>query len=378
MASEQHDPAILGEAAALKVLYGLDHVRKRPSMYIGDVGQQGLHWMLFQLAADSLAETAAGYGRSLGVTLKLNGSVEVQDNGRGIDPAPHPVFGKPFLEAVLTQIIWPRISPTGRDWNDYAIANALSEWLLMETRYEGHVYRQEYRRGEPVGAVQQAGACSVSGTKVAFKPDPAIFTDTRFSYAGIRDRLREYAFLHSGVRAAASDEATRDKEEFEFKDGVQAFVQWLNRDRHPLHAEIPVVRGEQEAVRYEVGWQWCRERDETMRSFVNDNETTLGGTHVTGFRNAVTRSLNSFIREQGPQEGRVLEGDQARGGLTAVVSVQLAQPEFAGATKARLASEEARRAVGSGVGRFLRQFFESNPSVGQAVVRAVKKSGEEN
>ncbi len=373
MADEQKRP---DGPESVKVVRGLEHVRKRPGMYIGDVGSRGLHWMLFQLVADSLAEAAEGYGRSLGVVLKPDGSLVVEDEGRGIDPTPHPVLGKPLLQAVLTEILAPGAGPPGRNWLDYAVANALSEWLLMESRHSGQVFRQEFRGGEPVAAPQQIGTCSSSGIRLAYKPDPIIFTDSRCSYSVVRDRLREYAFLHSGVRVSVSDEATGEMERFDFEDGIRAFVQWLSRGHQPVHPDVLVVRGEQEGVKYEVGLQWCQEEDEVMRSFVNDHETTYGGTHVSGFRDAVTRSLNTFIREQGPQDGRVLEGDQARSGLTAVVSVRLARPEFAGATKSSLQNIEAHRAVGAGVRRFLQRLFESNPGVAEAVVQAASAKGD--
>lgn len=309
--------------------------------------------------------------------MKPDGLVEIQDQGRGIDPAPHPVLGKPLLQAVLTEFFAPGAGPPGRNWFDYVIANALSEWLLLETQYEGQVFRQEFRRGEPTATPEQIGTCSGSGVRLAYKPDPIIFTDSRCSYAAVRDRLREYAFLHSGVQVSVSDETTGDMERFEFEDGILAFVQSLNRDRRPVHPDVLVVRGEQEGVKYEVGLQWCREPHENMRSFANDHETTCGGTHVSGFRDAVTRSLNSFIRDQGRHELRVLEGDQTRNGLTAVVSVWLPQPQFLGATRSMLENMEAHRAVGAGVRRFLKPYFEVNPAVAEAIVQAVRASGDE-
>lgn len=370
MANEQQDPAAPYRLDNFQVLRASEHIRKRPPMYIGDVGPRGLHRLVYQLAANSLAEAAEGYGRSLAVTLNADGLVEIADEGRGIDPAPHPTLGKPVLEAVLTEVFSPGSVHPGRDWQDYAIANALAEWFLVETQYDGQMYRQEYQRGRPVAPPWLVGPCSGSGVKVAFRPDPFIFPDLRLSYTALRDRLLEYAFLHSGMRISVSDGTAGAEERFEFADGIRAFVQTLNGKRQPLHPEVLVGRGEETGVRNEIGLQWCRESKEFRRSFVNDEETNLGGTHVTGFLEAVTHSINSFVRKAGLKIARVLKGDEARRGLTAVVSVQLPKPEFGGATKDRLVSKEAQSVVRSGVGLFLQKFFYSNPAVVETVVRA--------
>ncbi len=224
---------------------------------------------------------------------------------------------------------------------------------------------------------QRVSPCSGSGVSVILKPDPTIFTDPRFSFSLIRDRLREYAFLHSGVRISVVDEVTGVSEQFEFEDGMMAFVQTLNKGppRPLLHPEVLVVRGEQEGVRYEVGLQWCQEQDEIVRSFANDEWTRMGGTHVTGLRDAVTRSLRSFIRASGLPGIRRRKGEQVGRGLTAVVSVRMARPSFGGGTKDRLVSVEAQPAVRAGVSSVLRRFFESNPVAAEAVVRAASGEG---
>jgi DNA gyrase subunit B len=368
VADEAKDLTDSYQVEEITVVSGLEHVRHRPGMYIGDIGQEGLHRILFQLAASSIKESVEGYGHSLRVALKVDGSVEVSDEGRGIAVPSKPTLGKPVLERLLTEIMTGP-GRGGRDWLDYTIANALSEWFQIETRHDGEAFCQEYRRGEPVAPLRQVGACSGSGVKVTFKPDPAIFPDPRLSYGVIRDRLLQYAFLHSNLRVSVSEEATGEEERFEFEDGVRSLVQMLNRGQQPIHAEVLVVRGEEAGVEYEVALQWRQERDEITRSFVNDEETNLGGTHVAGMRDAVTRSINSFIRKRGKTDVRVLKGSEARRGLTGVVSVRMARPGFWGATKDRLVSPEAQTVIATGLGRFLRQLFASNSVVAEAIVR---------
>ncbi len=372
MENEEPDPPAPDDAEAIEVFIDLERVRRRPEMYIGDVDSTGLHRIVFELAVSVLAEVSAGYGRSLQVALYADGSVEVADGGRGVNPASHLIPGQPFLETALTQFFAGHHS--GRDWMPYAIANTLSEWLIVETRHAGQASWQKFQRGRRVAA-QRVSPCSGSGVSVTLKPDPTIFTDPRFSFPLIRDRLRQYAFLHSGMRISVVDEVTGVSERFEFEDGMTAFVQMLNKDRRPLHPEVLVVRGEQEGVRYEVGLQWCQEQDEIMRSFANDEWTGSGGTHVTGLRDAVTRSLRSFIRASGLPGVRGLKGEQARRGLTAVVSVRMARPLFSGSTKERLSSVEAQPAVRAGVSSALRRFFETNPVAAEAVARAATGKG---
>ncbi len=372
MADERQNQAVPYRAEDVQVLWSPQQVRRRPGMYVGDLGQKGLHRLLFELVANSLAEAAEGYGRSLAVRVKTGGSVEIQDGGRGIAAAPCPGLGKPVLEATFTDLRHRGRGPGDRAWPVYfVIANAVSEWLHVESRHEGRAYRQEFRRGEPVGPVHEVGTCTVSGLTLTFKPDPAIFTEPRFSYAVIRDKLREHAFLQGGLRASVSDEAAGKEERFEFEDGIRSFVKWLNRGRRPLHREVLVVRGEQAGVRFEAGMQWCRRRDETLRSFVNNTETTFGGPHVAGFREALTRSLNSFARQEGLTDIKTLKGDDACRGLTAIISVRMADPLFGSATKLRLDSEEPRGIVRAGVGGFLREFLKANPGVGETILRAV-------
>jgi DNA gyrase subunit B len=338
-------------------------------MYIGDVGQKGLHWMVRQLVFNSLAEFAAGHGRSLQVTLHTDGSVDIADEGRGIDPATHPVLGQPLLEAVFTTVLCG--SSSGRNCLDYAVANALSDWLHVETWGDGQAHRQEFRRGEPVAPPKRVDTRTGSGVRVTLHPDPTIFPDPRFSFTVLRDWLRECAYLHSGNRISVADRTTGAEERFEFQDGIRAFVQALNHDRQPLHPEVLVARGELENVRFEVGLQWCREPEEVVWSFANGRATLHGGTHVAGLRTALTRAVKDLLRKKNPSNAQKVTGDDVRTGLTAIVSVQMAEPEYRGATRTWLNNESPRRVIAVGVGRYLRQFFAANPAVAATVAEAV-------
>lgn len=271
-----------------------------------------------------------GFGRAVRVTAHADGSVEVSDDGRGL-PVAGP--GEPTPESALTTFLVPRPPVAGRDWLGYMTANALAAWLRVESRHDGRLCRQDFRRGRPSGPARDVGPAVGGGLSVAFLPDPGLFGDTRLSADDIRDRLREYAFLHGGVRLSWSDRVAGREEVFEYADGVRSFVAWLNAVRRPLHPDVVVARGEADGVRYDVGVQWCAEDDPAGGAFVNGERTReFAGTPVAGLRAAVTRSLNDFARDRLPG-APALRGGQAWDGLTAVVSVRLADPLFAGAAR---------------------------------------------
>ena len=347
----------------------LAFVRQHPGMYIGNAQTQGLHCMLLRLVTNSLSEAVAGFGRHVRVMIDVDGSATVADDGRAAPNIPD-FRGESGLAETLTRL---HRNSEGREWFDYAVANALSEWFHVETLHDGQVFRQEFRRGEPVASPRRLGATSSSGLRVTFLPDPELFEQFRLDAEIIRERLRQDAYLHSGVRLSFSDRRDGTEETFEFADGIAVYVRSLSWEENPLH-EVLVCRGEGEGVRYEIGLQWCAGSGLFYLSCVNGEVLREGGVDRAGLKTAVTRSLNNFIRERMPGM-RVLKGEEAWGGLIAVASLRLAEPIFVSAIRSRLDNAEAERAVEAGVGRFLRAYFEANPAVAEQIVtRAINEA----
>lgn len=366
MASDDHDPSPADSHESIFRRRDAELVRMRPAMYIGSTSDRGLEHILTRLVLNSLVEVAAGHGRSVRVTFLPDGSAEVADDGRP-SPSDCSYSGFPSLDPVHVR---PYGRPTtGRDWFDYFVANALSERFEVVVRHEGEGFRQEFSGGEPLSPLERLGRSPERVFTVAFKPDPSIFQDAQFPIDAIRERLRRYAFLQSGVSIAVSVRVSGQEECFTFEDGVRAYVRHLDAGRHPLHDEVIVVHGERGGVRFEVGLRWSDESDTIEACHANNELTGQGGTHLTGLRTAVTRSLNDFIREHLPAI-RPLTGSRVREGLTAVVSVWLDDPRFEGATRERLGSNEARRAIEAGVGPALSDYFRANPGVAERIVRA--------
>lgn len=363
---DQNRPAVY-RTEDVQILSGLEPVRRRPAMYIGSTDARGLFFILFELVTNSLAECVAGYGRSVRVTLHADGSAEVADDGRTLpdDIAVEHVFA----------VIGPGHGgycpyPGGRDYLPYTIANALSERLRVAVRSDGCLYQHIFRRGVTHAAVQTGGPPGDRGLTVAFRPDPLIFGDARFDSDAIRARLRQLAFLHSGVNITFADEASGARDGFEFADGVGEYVQFLNEDRRPLHADVIALRGEERGVRYEVGLQWCDGDEELRVSFANHHFTTQGGTHDSGLRSGVAAGLRDVIGATRPGAG-TFEGGDLRAGLTAVVSVWLGDPQFGGATRERLNSPEAEVVVRAAVRRGVRDYLDANREVAVRILGAV-------
>jgi DNA gyrase subunit B len=318
--------------------------------------------MLFGLVAIAIDEASDGFGSAVRVTLNDDGSAEVSDDGRGL-----PVSGSVSLETVFS----PRHVPRAQRFHlvDYLTVNALSEWLQVETSYQGRTYRHEFRRGELSGTPTEVGSSSGSGLTITFLPDSEIFEDVQFDAVTIQDRLREYAFLNSGIRISFFNRVVGTEEHFEFADGVRAYVQWLNEQNHPHNPDVLTVRGDTEGVRYEVGFQWCEEDEITIRSYVNSEFVPYGGTHVSGFQMGVTRALNSYIHNHLPHV-QLFKRDSARRGLAAVVSVHMVDPQFCGALKTSLNNPEVEHILEDVVREFLDGYFQANPDVAERIVRA--------
>ncbi len=366
-------------AEAIKILKGLEAVRKRPAMYIGSTGIEGLHHLVYEVVDNSIDEALAGYCTHIEVILHHDGSCTVIDDGRGIPTEPHPndPEKRSAAEIVLTEL------HAGGKFDEKAykisgglhgvgvsVVNALSEWLELEIRQSGHVYQQSYRRGVPQGPLEIVGKTKSRGTKITFKPDPEIFETVEFSAEYLTQRLRELAFLNKGLEIVLKDERTNKKEVFNYKGGIVSFVEHLNKNKTPLHPKPIYIEGEKDRVIVEIALQYNDGYSETIYSFANNINTREGGTHLIGFKSALTRTVGNYGISSGiVKEGKEsLTGDDIREGLTAVVSVKLPSPQFEGQTKMKLGNTEVKGIVESIVNEKLGQFFEENPSVARKIV----------
>lgn len=358
--------AVLGEHRVRK--HELAHMRLRPGMYIGDVDVRGLHRLLFLMVCESLTDARSGHGTSVRVSLGSNNSVRIGDDG----VVPEDVFPGLTFECTGRR---HQFAPDTRDWIVYTIANSFAEQFDIEYVIAGQKWGQTCTRGKPIDRVRPLGrAARPSGLSVAFRPDPEIFGDARFDPDGIRSRLRQYAYLNSGVELAFIDSESRADARFRYQDGIAAFVRMLVGRRRRVHRNVIVVRGHDQGVRYEVGLVWCAfEADAVIRSFVNGEETTEGGTHVTGFLSAVTRAVNAACKERGQP---TLRGEYIREGLIAVVSVWLTEPQYQGAVRNRIRNPEAQSIVQAGVFQALADWLTTSPRETIAILRQAYQASE--
>jgi len=364
-------------ADAITVLAGLEAVRKRPAMYIGDTGVRGLHHCVFEVVDNSVDEALAGFCRHIAVTLNTDGSVTVEDDGRGIPVEEHPTEKRSALEVVMTVL-----HAGGKfDHSSYKVSgglhgvgvscvNALSEWLEVEVRRDGRVYHQRYERGRPVTAVVPIGKSRTTGTKVTFLPDRAIFSTTQFNWDILANRLRELAFLNRGIEIVLRQEEPPREEVYRYKGGIVEFVEHLNRNKNLLHPKVILLEGERDGVQVEIALQYCDAFNESVFSFANNINTVEGGTHLSGFRSALTRTVNAYARANKlfKNDADSMSGDDVREGLTAVVSVKVPDPQFEGQTKTKLGNGEVEGIVASIVNEQLGTYFEEHPSVARRVV----------
>ncbi|MDI6637956.1 MAG: DNA topoisomerase (ATP-hydrolyzing) subunit B [Bacillota bacterium] len=364
-------------AEQIQVLEGLEAVRKRPSMYIGSTGVRGLHQLAYEVVDNSMDEALAGYCDAIDVTIRKDGSLRVADNGRGIPVDIHPKMGRPAVEVVLTVLHAGgkfgggayRVSG-GLHGVGVSVVNALSEWLEVEVRSGGKVYRQRYQRGKPVTDLEVKGACETTGTTITFMPDRKIFETTEFSFDTLAHRLRELAFLSRGVGITLTDEREGKNVEFQYEGGIVSFVEHLNKNRDPIHPDIFYVARDVGDASVEVAFQYNDGYVDNTFSFANFINTTEGGTHLSGFRSALTRTINDYARKVGmlKENEENLTGDDVREGLTAVISVKLLAPQFEGQTKTKLGNSEIRGIVDSVVAEALAEFFEERPATARAIV----------
>ena len=366
----------------LQHLSDMEHVRKRPAMYVGDVAARGLHHLVYEVVDNSIDEAMAGFAKHVKVIVNAEGSVTVEDDGRGIPVEPHEQLSKELgrevstLEGVMTVLKFGGKFEKGAYQTSgglhgvgVTVVNFLSQWCEVEVFRDGHVYQQEYERGIPLGPVQRVGTTKKVGTKTTFKPDAMIFQTTKFSYDLLYKRLQELAFLNSGVRIEFFDERTSQGEQFYYERGIIQFVEHLNRASDTLHSEVVYVLGEEEGVGFEIALQYSAEYTENLHSYVNNIHTIEGGTHVSGFRSALTRSLNNYGRKENIFKDLIPTGDDFREGLTVVISLRVPHPQFEGQTKTKLGNGEVEGIVNSVFGDFLTKYLEENPKIAKTIVR---------
>ena len=366
----------------LKHLSDREHVRERFGMYIGDNTARGLHHLVYEVVDNSIDECMAEYAKRVTVTVNVDGSVTVEDDGRGIPTDIHEQLSEEMdrevstLEGVMTVLKFGGKFEKGAYQTSgglhgvgVTVVNFLSEWCEVEVSREGHVWQQEYQRGEPTGPVRKMGTASGTGTKTTFKPDPQIFPQTKFSWDILSRRLQELAFLNSGVKIVFTDAASGQTEEFFYERGVEEFIEWLNRSSDAIHPDVIALQGENEGVSWDIALQYTGEFTENVHSYVNNISTNEGGTHVSGFRSALTRSINAYGKKSGIYKDLIPTGDDVREGLTAVVSVRVPHPQFEGQTKTKLGNSEVESIINSAVGEFLGKYLEEHPKSAKAIVQ---------
>ena len=388
MSAREGDATLMAEtkghhydATSIQVLEGLEAVRKRPAMYIGDIGVRGLHHLVYEVVDNSVDEALAGFCTEISVMIETDGSVTVRDNGRGIPVDMHATMKKPALEVVMTTLHAGgkfdsktyKVSG-GLHGVGVSVVNALSEWCEVEVLKDGKLYRQRYEHGKPMGAMTSEPAPKDkrgSGTITRFKPDAAIFEDTTFHWDTLAVRLRELAFLNSGLAITLADARTNKSTTYVYKGGILEFVKYLNQNKEVLHAKPVVFSRERDHVAVDIALQFNDSYAESVHTFVNNINTVEGGTHLIGFRAALTRTLTHYAEKEGMtrnQKGVQVTGEDVREGLTAVISVKMQNPQFEGQTKTKLGNSEVKGIVESIVGEGLREHFEENPSVARKVV----------
>ena len=365
-------------ADSIQVLEGLEAVRKRPGMYIGDTGVRGYHHLVYEVVDNSVDESLAGFCKHINIVIHTDESISVEDDGRGIPVATHKT-GKSTLEVVMTVLHaggkfdgGSYKVPGGLHGVGASVVNALSSRCQVEVSRDGLLYSQTYERGAPKGPVEKTGTSTRTGTKVTFKPDRDIFKDEAivYDFNTLANRFRELAFLNAGLYISLKDDRTGKKQEFQYSQGIAEFVSYMNQSKKPLHNDVVYFKGEKDDIEVEVAMQWNDSYSESIFSYCNNINTIEGGTHLIGFRGALTRTTNAYATEKNLLKDLKisLEGEDIREGLAAVISVKVREPQFEGQTKTKLGTTEAKSAVETLVNDKLGDFFDRNPAVAKAVI----------
>jgi len=369
------------EAEQIQVLEGLEAVRKRPGMYIGSTGSKGLHHLVWELVDNAIDEALAGFCKNIEVIIKEDNSVSVEDDGRGFPVGIHPKLNKPAVEVALTVLhAGSKFGGGGYKVSGglhgvgVSVVNALSEALEVEIKRDGNLYKQSYSRGAAITTLDIIGASDKNGSKVWFKPDSEIFEETVFSFDSLEHRLRELAFLNKGVRIHLQDEREEDSKDtnkvFQYEGGIISFVKHLNKNKEALHPEPIYLNAKKDDIDVEIALQYNDSYTESIFSFANNINTLEGGTHTTGFKNAITKVINDYARKYKflKENDSNLLGEDAREGLSAVISVKLTDPQFEGQTKTKLGNPEVRGIVDSIVTEKLEAYMEESPASAKIII----------
>lgn len=370
------------DASKIRVLKGLEGVRQTPSMYIGSTGVRGLHHLIYEVVDNAIDEALAGYCDRIDVTLHEDGSCSVRDNGRGIPTDLHPEEKRPGVEVVMT-VLHAGGKFDGASYKvsgglhgvGVSVVNALSDWLVVEVHQKGQIHRQSYHRGECTSPLEAIGATDRTGTLVRFLPDAQIFTETTvFNYETVAHRLRELAFLNANVQISLLDERDAKQQTFHYEGGLAEFVRFINETKAPLHKDPITISKEREGVFLEIALQYTDAFNETLFSYVNNINTIEGGTHLVGFKQALTRCLNTYGLQNGILKGDGLSGEDVREGLTAVVAIKIRHPQFEGQTKTKLGNSEVAGIVASAMGEELTEYLELHPAEAKRILEKAVQS----
>jgi DNA gyrase subunit B len=371
-------------AENIQVLKGLEAVRRRPAMYIGDITSRGLHHLVYEIVDNSVDEAMAGYADKIKVTIKENEVITVEDNGRGVPVDMHPVEKKPAVEVIMTML-----HAGGKfDKSSYkvsgglhgvgaSVVNALSEWCNIEIFREGKIYFQEYARGEVKCELKTTGTTKKNGTKVSFLADEEIFSKVKYNYDTLAQRLRELAFLSRGLRITLIDEREDKEEEFFYKGGLIEFVDYLDRARNPIHKKPIYIEKLDSETPVEIALQYNSSFTENILTYCNNVNTVEGGTHLSGFKAAITRTINNYALRNNlvkPNDKLTIQGEDTREGLTAIISVKVPEPQFEGQTKTKLGNSELKGIVESIVNERLFEYLEENPATAKSIVEKIVSS----
>ncbi|RBP36153.1 DNA topoisomerase (ATP-hydrolyzing) subunit B [Garciella nitratireducens] len=366
-------------AEQIQVLEGLEAVRKRPGMYIGSTGPRGLHHLVYEVVDNSIDEALAGFCQNIYVTIHSDNSISVEDDGRGIPVGMHPKMKKPAVEVALTVLHAGgkfggggyKVSG-GLHGVGVSVVNALSQWLEVKIYQDGKIYKQTYERGKPTSKLTIIGDTDRTGTIISFKPDYQIFEELEYNFQILENRLRELAFLNKGINIVLKDEREGQEKEqkFHYEGGIIHFVEYLNENKTPLHKQIFHFETKKEDVLIDVALQYNDSYTETIFTFANNIDTTEGGVHLSGFKSALTRTINDYARKNNliKENEKNLSGEDVREGLTAIISVKLTDPQFEGQTKTKLGNTEVRGLVEQAVSEKFSYFLEENPSVAKIIV----------